>query len=132
MFEYLLDGLIKLLGPIATLSREKRDLKDNALKDISKALLETKIYYQARSRGEGRSFEKEELLVRLWSEASVPLRHIDERLSVICIDKAEYWINPDNWSDDEVQSVGIKLEDVSAAYRELAKHPKNKAEIKNA
>jgi hypothetical protein len=47
MFEHLLDGLIKLMGPIATLSREKRDLKDNALKAISKALLETKIYYQA-------------------------------------------------------------------------------------
>jgi hypothetical protein len=34
MLEYLVEKLISLLGPIATLSKEKRELKDNALRAI--------------------------------------------------------------------------------------------------
>lgn len=132
MFEFILDKLIGLMGPIATLSRDKRELKDNALKAISKALRETKLYYQARDRGEGRNYETEANLVRLWSEASVPLRHIDEHLSILCIDKSEYWINPDNWSENDIKSVGIKLEDVSQAYRKLAGAKSHYIEEKNA
>lgn len=46
MLEYVIDKLIALLGPIATLSKEKRELKDSALRGISIALQETKLYYR--------------------------------------------------------------------------------------
>lgn len=61
MLEFVIDRLIKLLGPIATLSKEKRELKDDALKAVSTALTETCIYYRGLGRGSERNEEKEEL-----------------------------------------------------------------------
>lgn len=39
---------------------------------------------------------------------------------MICEYKAEFWTDPDHWSAEETERVGIKLDDVSDAYRKLA------------
>jgi D-serine dehydratase len=59
-------------------------------------------------------------LSKYWSAAAIPLRHIDEELAMICEYKSDFWTNPDNWSEEEVKRIGIKLEDVTDAYRRLA------------
>lgn len=41
MLSFVIEKLISLMGPIATLSKDKRELKDNALRAISIALQET-------------------------------------------------------------------------------------------
>lgn len=120
MLEYVIDKLIGLLDPIATFSKEKRELKDSALRGISIALNETKLYYRDRGRGKKRDMDKEAQLANYWAAAAIPLRHIDEELAMICQYKAEFWTDPDHWSSDEVERIGIKLGDVSAAYRKLA------------
>lgn len=120
MLEYVVDKLIALLGPIATLSKDKRELKDNALRAISTALMETKLYYRDRANGKPRNLDVEAQLAKYWAAAAIPLRHIDEELAQRCEQKAEFWINPDEWSDNDVQRLGIKLEDVSKAYRSIA------------
>jgi len=120
VLEFLIEKLITLMGPISTLSKEKRELKDNALRAISTALQETKIYYKSLERGSERNTDTEAQLVRYWGAAAIPLRHIDEELAVICEHKAEFWINPEDWSNEKVKSFGIKLEDVTRAYRQLA------------
>lgn len=133
MIEILVDKLIALMGPISTLSRERRELKDSALRAISIALQETKIYYSALERRVDRDFDTEAQLVRYWGAAAIPLRHIDEELAMICDRKAEYWINPENWPYDNMEELGIKLVDVTAAYRQLAMPSINKARrIKNS
>ena len=120
MLEYVMDKLIGLLGPIATLSKEKRDLKDNALRSISTALLETKLYYRDLEKGKPRNMDVEAQLSKYWGAAAIPLRHIDEELAMTCEYKADFWTNPEGWSADEIKRVGIKLEDVSKAYRSIA------------
>lgn len=120
MLEYVVDKLIALLGPIATLSKDKRELKDNALRAISTALMETKLYYRDRAKGKPRNLDVEAQIAKYWAAAAIPLRHIDEELAQRCEQKAEFWINPDEWSDDDVERLGIKLEDVSKAYRNIA------------
>lgn len=65
MLEYVIDKLIGLLGPIATLSREKRELKDSALRGISIALQETKLYYRDLSRGKKRDMDVEAQLAKV-------------------------------------------------------------------
>lgn len=120
MLEYLVDRLISLMGPISTLSKEKRELKDNALRAIVTALQETKIYYKSLERGAERNTDTEAQLVRYWGAAAIPLRHIDEELAMICEHKADFWIDPESWSNDQISSLGIKLEDVTKAYRQLA------------
>lgn len=120
MLDFLVTKLISLMGPIATLSKEKRELKDNALRAISTALQETKVYYRALDSGAERNQDTEAQLVKYWGAAAIPLRHIDEELAMICEHKSEYWLNPNNWSDEEIKEFGIKLQDVTVAYRQLA------------
>ncbi|WNC71442.1 hypothetical protein RGQ13_15115 [Thalassotalea psychrophila] len=120
MLEFLVTKLIALMGPIATLSKEKRELKDSALRAISTALQETKIYYRSLDSGSERNQETEAQLVKYWGAAAIPIRHIDEELAMACEHKSEYWLNPDNWSNEEVKEFGIKLQDVTVAYRQLA------------
>lgn len=120
MLEFVVDKLIGLLGPIATLSKDKRELKDNALRSISTALLETKLYYRDRANGKPRNMDVEAQLSKYWAAAAIPLRHIDEELAMTCEYKADFWIGPEHWSDEDVARVGIKLEDVTKAYRTIA------------
>ena len=127
MLEFVIEKLIGLLGPIATLEKDKRELKDNALRAISTALNETTIYYRDLGRGKDRNFDIEAQLVRYWSAAAIPLRHIDQELAGICENKAEYWLNPEQWSAEEVVQYGIKLDDVKRAYRQMAMPAFNKA-----
>lgn len=133
MLDFLITKLTALMGPIATLTKEKRELKDNALRAVTTALLETKIYYRSMELGASRNIETEAQLVKYWGAAAIPLRHIDQELAVICENKSEYWLNPENWSDEEVKEFGIQLQNVTSAYRQLALPSINKARrFKNA
>ena len=115
-----MDGLTNILGQIATAKRDKRDLKDNALRAISIALSETSIYYRDLSIGKLRDLEKEAQLSRFWSAAAIPLRHFNEELAGMCENKAEYWLNPSEWTSDQIKEFGIRLEDLRKAYRQMA------------
>jgi hypothetical protein len=119
MIEWVVERLTALLGPIATMAREKRGLKDEALSAVSIALRETKLYYRDMANGAHRSLPREAELVKAWSEAAIPLRHIDEQLAMACEDKAAYWLNPDEWTPEQLKALGIRLQDVSVAYRRM-------------
>lgn len=47
------------------------------------------------------------------------MRHFDEQLSNICEHKSEYWVNPNNYNDDDIEELGIGLDDVRQAYRKM-------------
>jgi hypothetical protein len=119
MIKDVIEGLINILGPIATLSKERRELKDSALRAISNALDETYLYYRDIDRGSLNNSEREALLSKYWSAAAIPMRHFDERLAGICDYKSEYWINPEQYSTEKIFELGIALEDVRRAYRKM-------------
>lgn len=119
MIREILDGLSKILGPIATLSKDRRELKDGALRAISNALDETFLYYRDMDNGSPRNLDREALLSKYWSAAAIPMRHFDERLSNICDQKSEYWINPTNYQDSDIREFGIGLDNVRQAYRKM-------------
>ena len=117
MISEILDKLIKLLGPIATVSQERKNEKDFALRTISNALIETHFYYKELNQSSGkRDQEREKLLVKYWSAAAIPIRRFDIELSNICDEKSLYWINPDNYDSDKIKSLGIDLENIKKAY----------------
>lgn len=133
MLEFVVGKLIALLGPIATMEKEKRDLKNAALSATSKALRETKLYYRDQSQGSVRDQKRENDLCRLWADAAVPLSHIDQELALLCERKSEYWIRPDSYTDAELQQLGIKLDSVSLAYsRMLSPEQQRKLAPKNS
>ncbi|MGD0712003.1 MAG: hypothetical protein ABR968_12585 [Bacteroidales bacterium] len=117
MITQILDGLVKILGPIATLSKDKRELKDSALRAISNALTETYLYYNDLDRGGKRNRDREGLLFKYWSAAAIPIRHFDPSLAEKCDLKAEYWLNPENCPNN-IKKL-IKLDDVRRAYKKM-------------
>lgn len=119
MITEILDGLLKMLGPITTLSKDRRELKDSALRAVSNALSETQLYYRDLGNGSKINKEREALISKAWAAAAIPMRHIDPRLSDICAYKAEYWINPDRYSEAKIIELGIELDKVNEAYREM-------------
>jgi hypothetical protein len=117
MFKEILDGLIKILGPIATISKDRRELKDSALRAISTALDETFIYYRDLKKGGLKSLDREAMLAKYWSAAAITIRHFDERLAITCDHKAEYWLDSENYNEKEVEEIDISLNSVRDAYR---------------
>jgi hypothetical protein len=121
MLNEILGGLTKILGPIATLSKDRRELKDSALRAISNALDETYLYYRDLEKGSPKNPDREALLVKYWSAAAIPVRHFDEDLSRACDHKSEYWVNPDNYDNQSISELGIGLDDVRITYRQMLK-----------
>jgi hypothetical protein len=119
MINEIIDKLTNLLGPIATLSKDRRELKDSALRAISVALNETYFYYRDLKKGSNRSIDRENSLAKYWSAAAIPLRHIDTDLANVCEHKSEFWINPDNYENEEIERLGIGLNSVRQAYRKM-------------
>lgn len=93
-----------------------------ALALVRKALQETKIYVESRNQGAERNKEKELELSNLWSEASIYARKIDPDLAQRLHQKGNYWLNPDNWSIEEVFESGIKLERIDAELLEALEY----------
>lgn len=123
LFE-IVKSLFGLVPNLMALPKERRELRDSALRAILVALDETYLYYRDRERGKKRDPDREAQLVKYWSAAAIPMRHVDRNLSLRCDRKAEYWLNPDHYDDDVIEELGIGLESVRNAYRTLL-HPKS-------
>ncbi len=119
MIEWVTERLLALIEQLGALSRDRRDLRDNALRAISNALNETSIYYRDLGRGKPRDFDIEAQLSRFWSAAAIPIRHFDPQLAEVCEHKADYWLNPDQWTEQEVKRLGIGLTTVRDQYRTM-------------
>jgi hypothetical protein len=120
----LVNALFGLVPSLIALPKERRELKDTALRAILVALDETYLYYRDIQRRKERDLEREAQLVKYWSAAAIPMRHVDRDLSVRCDLKAEYWLNPEEYDEDTIAALGIGLESVRNAYRTLL-HPRS-------
>lgn len=115
--EWVIERLSSLLPVIGNLSKDKREVADNALRSISHALTETCLYVNSHIRTGHRDEEIEAQLARYWSAAAIPLRHIDTELSQICEYKSEYWLDPNSWDPARANGIAIDLETVRQKYR---------------
>lgn len=111
-------GLVKFLSGL----RQSRDDRVTAgLAPLSRALAETQLYLRDRERGVGRIQEREDGLVRMWTEAANALRSLDSALADTCYYKSQYWLEPDDWSEGKVQAKGIAIERLIETYAILLK-----------
>ncbi len=115
--EWVVERLISLLPVIGNVSKDKREVADNALRSISHALTETCLYVNRYLKKGKRDEEIEAQLSRYWSAAAIPIRHLDRELSEICEYKSEYWLNPMDWDEKKTNGLAIDLESVRERYR---------------
>ena len=123
MIKWVLERFLQLIPLISELRKEQRQVGDAAARAISHALYETKLYYAGLERGNERNRDLEAMLSKHWAAASVPIRNIDQELAQVCASKAEYWINPEDWSEEQIKETGISLDKLHQHYKQQL-HPK--------
>jgi hypothetical protein len=85
--------------------RGKRNLKHQAIRDLSDAVAATRV----AMAGKGRR-RRSPNVVNAWEKASVALAEAKEPvLSRLCQIKSLYWFEPSRWSRAEVRAAGIQL-----------------------
>jgi len=114
--------LIDAIGQVGDwLDRRARraEREDAAVKAVLLAVNETKLYIASLDRGEPKRRDQERLLVQLWTDSAVAIRRSDPDLAERLQMKAEYWADPENWSDDDVRAAMIGIETVATRARAL-------------
>lgn len=117
------DAALGWFGFVRKSKLEQSEKERRAIKALYLALNETCLYFRrlerpslAQSKKEKqkfkRSIESEEVISRLWMDASVELRDINPDLAARCFIKGTYWADRDAWTDDDVRKANIKLEGV--------------------
>jgi hypothetical protein len=107
------------LGPLADFRGHRRDSRNRAIRDVSRALTETQIYLERVELGYENERSVREHLVRLWREAAISIRPFDEGLSYTCEHKAEFWLNPESWNATPEVNRHVQIERVLEQYRNL-------------
>jgi hypothetical protein len=89
------------------------------LRGIKQALHETYVYCRGIENGGSRDPDMEAQLAHYWAAAAIPVRKLNGELAARCDRKSEYWINPERYSDQDLQDLGIELRSVRQEYQEL-------------
>lgn len=117
MIEVVLANLHRLASLLGTDRFRSDQQKDMALHAIFEAVNETRLYITRKRRNR----LKEENLVRLWAAAAVSIRHYDQDLAERCAIKSEYWINPNNFSEADIQRLRIGIGQVYSEIKDLVR-----------
>ncbi|HRI93610.1 MAG TPA: hypothetical protein PLS93_18435 [Accumulibacter sp.] len=126
MFKEVRSWIQTLLGEKRELQREEK----NAIRALYVAANETQMYFNrldrpflARNKNELNNFqrdiEREEQLSRLWLDASIEVRAFNPELAMRCFEKAGYWTNPDDWSEEDVKRANISLKSMFDSAKTL-------------
>jgi len=90
-----------------------------ALMAIYEATTKTKNYIASLETRQNHAKKKERELSELWINAGVTLRTIDSDLAQRCIIKADYWSNPNQWTDEQIKNSRITLDEIIIESRDL-------------
>jgi hypothetical protein len=84
---------------------------------ILAAAVETKIYLQTLERNPNRNRQEELELARLWQKAAIPIRYFDPDLAQACLDRVGDWIQPPEWSSNELQTKRADIQEICGRIR---------------
>jgi len=115
----LVSGVTKILDLVHRGRDRRMHRYDNALTAIYAAANETRMYMVDAKKAKRRNRSRERKLVRLWTRAAVPARHIDRGLADRCLLKADLWIDPNQWTPDQVREFRIGIDQVYEYARQL-------------
>jgi hypothetical protein len=107
------------VGLWITRRERKQERDDAAVRSVLTAVNTTKRYLARRERGDPIDLDAEAELVELWTSAAVHIRRTDPDLAQRLLQKADYWTNPENWSDEDVIANGIRIEEIADEGKHL-------------
>ncbi|PPE61930.1 hypothetical protein F157LOC_00764 [Pectobacterium brasiliense] len=110
---------LPLVSSLYSFLSRRSDLNSQAIEALSKAIFEVEKYYRDLRLGEGESRERETIIAEYWRAASEPVRRVDASFASICECKIYYWLNPSQYSRQDVLDFEISLEGVKIKLQQL-------------
>jgi hypothetical protein len=117
-----IDRLTTWLGLVRTSRIQRTQTLEDALEAIHRAANKTRAYIadtRAARRRDGRRADRaaEMELSNLWLQVGMALQRVHDDdtalLSRKCFEKAQYWADPELWTDANIRDAGIGLDRVT-------------------
>jgi len=114
MTDILSKGISAFVNFLAHSRDKKSQQREQSIRDLSAAVVETRIYLQSQKRGKPQDFKREEELARLWAQAAISCRHCSKEWALVdeAFDKCQYWLDNPDWSLDRIVQSGIQIEEM--------------------
>jgi hypothetical protein len=106
--------LLKLAAVLNALDIDRRKQKEEILKAVSRAFINTEKYYALRGADSAQDRAKEFDLAHEWEQAAILIQAVDEGLANRLALKSRFWREGGTWSDEQIEAAGIQLERVRA------------------
>lgn len=112
-------GAISACIAVIKPSVERKDDKLTiAIERLNEAVTETEKYFQYRDE----SPQTEYTLNRVWNSASNAFEQAGyPKLAKLALIKGGYWLNPNDWTSEDVEASGIQLSEMRKRLEEALK-----------
>jgi len=107
--------LQKLLDSFQKERHYQDDKREEALKAIQKALIETKKHIELSPENRENEFN----LAHLWADASAKIKYANADLATILKDKSKYWRDDFTWSNNIVLEKQINFDSIEKQIESL-------------
>ena len=110
--------LQKLLDSFQKERHYQDDKREEALKAIQKALIETKKHIELSPENRENEFN----LAHLWADASAKIRYANADLADRLNDKSKYWQDDFAWSNEVIMEKQIDFDSIEKQIESLLKN----------
>ena len=107
-----LSGIIAILATMKSTDDRENELETSALKALSDAVTSTEKYLSLENKRSA-SVDANYELTNAWHKASLLFRDAGySDMQKLCQIKGNYWLDPNAWTDEQVEKSGIKLKEM--------------------
>ena len=111
-----LSALVAAIMSLDVVQTRRDNRRFKAIRELSNAVTATEGQVADSSVNPEASYK----LTNAWHQASLAFRDAgDDETARLCRIKGNYWLDPANWSDEQVSEAGIRLVEMRSALNSL-------------
>jgi hypothetical protein len=111
------DRVLKEIKEMISKNKEKEQKAFAACEAIQKAANRTSEFLQTHSKT---SSKPNLALSDIWLDAAKAVRELDSGMYNRLLSKAEYWSNPNDWTDEKIEAANIRLDTIRKDSRKIS------------
>ncbi|KGD75239.1 hypothetical protein HA49_08335 [Tatumella morbirosei] len=114
-----MDVLKFVIGRLLEWRNANHKLKIAAIEALTPAVSQTVLYTHELRKGAPKDTEKENQLYTLWFAASSKVSSLDKDLAQNCLEKAKYWLFPEEYSQEKILELDIQIIRMQSVLEQL-------------
>lgn len=114
-----MDTLLWVIERVLEWKVANKEMRLRAIDGLTPAVTETVLYTRRLRDGLPRDLEKEGQLYIIWGSASSMVAPLDKRLAHDCLAKAEYWLMPQDYTQEKIKELNIRIIRMQAVLEQL-------------